>query len=108
MQIGGHHYGRAQVDRRRKMGVVCEVIGHEPNSHLTLPIRLLVNGSSDRPLLKIGSHFGEKVRCYQFYFSSQALCHERAADRKTVNRFQLNAAKLRKTQQYTQEMLQRF
>src|SRR5271165_980638 len=87
------------MDSRRKRGFTGQVIGHEPDSHLTLTVRLLINRGSDSALFEIGRHLSEEIRCYQFCFSRKAASAEGPAHWKAVDCIDVNSGEARNAAQ---------
>src|SRR6266849_303749 len=81
------------MNRRREIGFVGEVVGHHADRYLTLPVRLLVNGSRDRSSLEVRGHLREQVRGYQLYFSGQTSRSQGPAHRQTVDGIHVQACK---------------
>ena len=73
------------MNRGWKWNLVSQMIGHESDGHLSLAVRLLVDGRRDDSFVEVRSHFGEQVGGDEFYFSRESMRAQRTAYRKTVD-----------------------
>src|SRR5580765_7106747 len=82
------------MDGGRNVAFAGEVVGHQTYRDLSLPVWLLIDGSSDGPLLKIRRHLGEKIGRNEFYFSGEAPRAKRSANRQAIDGVYINSGEI--------------
>jgi len=90
-QVRRHHHSRAQVQGWRQRGPAGQVIRHQMDRELPLPMGLLIDGGRDCAFLEVGGHFQKEIRGYQLHFSRKSSRAKGAADGKAIHGINVEA-----------------
>src|SRR5215470_12984436 len=94
MKVRWKNNAWVQILCLRELSSMQEMFDQAAHGDLSLHVGLLMNRGGNCASLKIGNHLPEKVGRYQSNFVRVLRCGERATDRKTVHRVDIDSGKL--------------